>query len=129
MPTDSRTFGFVDAKACRRAFIAQLLGLYGELTDEKSDRIVLNDTRLTYPVLVEELAAAVPALLSQEDAHGIYHMSGDQGGTMYGWAKLISERLGLETSVLPRRKSKVGNCEILPPLQKSTIAKHPAKPI
>ncbi len=76
------------------------------LTLEESLRrgrvITACDRRQRYPVLADDVADIVWKLLAAPGASGVYHVSGPEAVTRFGWARLIAEIAGHDADALVR---------------------------
>lgn len=79
----------------KETFVTKVLS---QLRDSKGP-IYLDDTQIRYPVLIDEVAMALPKLLA---SHGIVQISSHVPVTKYTWGKLIARTFELDESRIQR---------------------------
>lgn len=86
--------------------------LYGfnEMTDKKNfvlnlvsklkkgERVVLDNKRIKYPLLIDDVARAIEKTISG-NLVGIFHLSGANGVTKYEWGLKVAEVFGLDKNI------------------------------
>lgn len=64
---------------------------------EESDKIYLDDYRIKYPTLIDDVSGCVNQLVNTE-ARGIFHLAGTNGVTRFQWAREVAEVFSLDSS-------------------------------
>jgi dTDP-4-dehydrorhamnose reductase len=71
---------------------------------EKNDEIKIVDDQVSSPAYTVDLAPAILDLL-ETGSFGMYHLTNKGHCSRYEWAKLIVEKAGLDTKVLPAKSA------------------------
>ncbi|MBN1621359.1 MAG: 6-phosphofructokinase [Endomicrobiales bacterium] len=93
-----RTYGYTGTPKDNRSFERDVIDKL-----QRGEDVYLDGSRTTSPVILEDVCSAIAALLSQEDASGIFQLSTSEEVTKFSWARMIAKTFGLPEEKVHRK--------------------------